>query len=301
MLIDPALRSIEVREDGLVGSLFLPASAPPYPVVTTVGGSSPGIFAAPALPFASHGIATLALAYFGMEPLPRELKRIPLEYFGRAIGWLSNCEAVRQGTIGIAGASRGGELALLIAATYPEIKAVVGWAPRGLIYAGLSRSVEEPVAAWCYDGCDLPFARFDAQAVDWNQKPVRLTPGFVASLSDSATVSAAEIPVERINGPVLLVSGTEDQVWPSSLLADIAVRRLHDRAHPFLVEHACYEGAGHGIGPPHPYVPLRTTHVVHPVIGYDFELGGTPQLNAKASADSWGRIVKFFNQRFESL
>src|SRR5262245_48767564 len=258
MVIDPAVRSIAMRADGLVGSLFLPGNAPPYPVVITIGGSSPGIFASSALPFASHGIATLALAYFGMDPLPQELKRIPLEYFGRAITWLSNCEAVRQGRIGIAGASRGGELALLIAATYPEIKAVVGWTPSGLIYAGLSRSVEEPVAAWCYGGCDLPFARFDAQAVDWTQKPIRLTPGFVASLSDSVTVSAAEIPVERINGPVLLVSGTDDQVWPSSLLADIAVRRLRDRGHPFAVEHACYEGAGHAIGPSYAYAPPRT-------------------------------------------
>jgi dienelactone hydrolase len=128
-----------------------------------------------------------------------------------------------------------------------------------------------------------------------------LTPGFVAGLSDTATVSAAEIPVERINGPVLLISGTDDQVWPSSLLADMAVRRLRDRAHPFSVEHACYEGAGHGIMPPHPYAFFGVTHFVHPVTGHDFELGGTPELNAKASADSWGRIVTLFDERFESL
>jgi dienelactone hydrolase len=301
-VIDPGVRSIVVREDGLVGTLFLPTGPPPYPVVITVGGSGPGIFAMPALSFASHGIATLALAYFGVEHLPQELKRIPLEYFGRAITWLTNCADIRPGTIGIAGGSRGGELALLIAATYPEIKAVVGWAPSGLMYAGLSRRAEDaPVAAWCDGGRDLPFARFDGAAVDWNQRPIRLTPGFVACLSETATVSAAEIPVERINGPVLMISGTDDQVWPSSLLADMAVRRLRDRAHPFSVEHACYEGAGHGIMPPHPYALFGATHFVHPVTGHDFELGGTPELNAKASADSWGRIVTLFHERFESL
>ena len=67
------------------------------------------------------------------------------------------------------------------------------------------------------------------------------------------------------------------------------------------MEHVCYEGAGHGIVPPHPYVSFTPTHVVHPVTGHDFELGGTPALNAKASADSWGRIVKFFDDRFASL
>ena len=54
----------------------------------------------------------------------------------------------------------------------------------------------------------------------------------------------ATIPVEKIQGPVLLVSGSDDQVWPSSALADIAMRRLeaHDFAFPF--KHLRYEGAG---------------------------------------------------------
>ena len=300
-MIDPGLRSIVVRDDGLVGTLFLPAGPPPHPVVIAVGGSAPGIFALPALPLAAHGIATFALAYFGTEHLPQELKRIPLEYFGRAIRWLASREEIRPAAMGIAGGSRGGELALLIAATYREIKAVVGWAPSGLLYAGLSRTAEAPVSAWCHDGCDLPFARFEPTAVDWHQTPLRLTRGFVAGLSDTATASAAEIPVERINGPVLLISGTDDQVWPSNLLAEIAARRLRDRGHPFSVEHLSYEGAGHGIMPPHPQVSFGATHFVHPVTGLDFELGGTPELNAKASVDSWERIVKFFDERFASL
>ena len=300
-MIDSSVRPIVVRDDGVVGTLFLPAGPPPYPAVIAVGGSAPGIFALPALPLAAHGIATFALAYFGMEHLPLQLKRIPLEYFHRAIQWLAGREELRPGNVGIAGGSRGGELALLIAATYPEIKATVGWAPSGVLYAGLSQNAEAPVAAWCQGGRDLPFARFDAAAVDWHQRPIRLTPGFVAGLSDSAATSAAEIPVERINGPVLLISGSDDQVWPASLLAEIAVRRLRERSHPFPVEHLCYEGAGHGIMPPRPYPSSGATHFVHPVTGRDFELGGTPELNAKASADSWGRIVKFFHERFTSL
>ena len=267
----------------------------------TVGGSGGGIFAMPALPFASHGIATLALAYFGVDPLPRELERIPLEYFRRAIQWLANRQELRAGAIGVAGGSRGGELALLIASRNPEITAVVGWAPSGVLYGGLSRNGGVPGAAWCEGGRDLPFAGFDLAAVDWDRKPLRFTPGFIAALSDTATVSAAEIPVERINGPVLLISGSDDQVWPSRLLSEIAIRRLREHSHPFPVEHLCYEGAGHGIVPPHPYVSFTRTHITHPVTGHDFELGGTPEANAKASADSWARIVRFFNARFECL
>ena len=296
--IDWNVRPIPIRDEGLVGTLFLPTTPPPYPVVITLGGSAPGIFTAPGVPLASQGIAVLALAYFGMEHFSRDLIRIPLEYFGTAIRWCSRRKDLRPEAIAVAGASRGGELALLLAATYPEIVAVVGWAPSGLIYGGIGRSVDIPVAAWSRAGEDLPFARLDRAAVNWSQSPIRLTPGFLAGLSDEAAVTAAEIPVERINGPVLLISGSDDQVWPSSILAEVAVRRLRRWQHPFSIEHLCYEGAGHLIGPPHPYAPFGTTHFVHPLLGQDFEMGGTPELNAQASKDSWKRVVAFFSSRF---
>jgi dienelactone hydrolase len=300
-VIDPGIRSFPVRDDGLIAMLFLPSSPPPYPVVVTLGGSGGGLFTQAAELLSSRGIAALSLAYFGVAGLPAELKCIPLEYIGTAIRWLGRRADLRPGAVGIAGASRGGELALLVAATYPEIRAVVGWAPSGLIYGGVSRNPEIGVSAWSYRGHDLPFAGFDASAVEWDRTPIRFTPGFVAALSDTAAVEAAEIPVERINGPVLLVSGTDDQVWPSSVLSEMAMCRLRERGHQFPFEHLSYEGAGHAIAPPHPRFSFGTTHFVHPVTGYDFELGGTPETNARASANSWQRVVTFFIQRFASL
>jgi len=114
--LDPSVQMIQVRDDGLVGTLYLPGTPPPWPAVIVVGGSSPGIFGLPGLMFASEGIAALALGYFGMPGLPPTFERIPLEYFGIALRWLARRPDVRQNAIGVAGASRGGELALLLAA-----------------------------------------------------------------------------------------------------------------------------------------------------------------------------------------
>src|SRR5690242_18366872 len=123
--LNPNVQTIQVRDDGLVGTFYLPATPPPWPAMIVVGGSSPGIFGLPALMFASEGVAALALGYFGLPGLPRTFERIPLEYFGGGLRWLAARPDVLPHAIGVAGASRGGELALLLAATYPDIRAAV--------------------------------------------------------------------------------------------------------------------------------------------------------------------------------
>ena len=296
--LDPGIQTVRVRAHGLVGTFYQPRTPPPWPVVVVVGGSSPGIFGLPALMLASEGIAALALAYFGMPGLPQTFERIPLEYFAKALTWLAGREDVRHDAIAVAGASRGGELALLLAATYPEFKAAVSWVGSGLIYGGVLSIGSAPVAGWTRGGVDLPFAGFVPSTVKMDEPPVRLTPGFLAGLEDADAVAAAEIPVERINGPVLLISGTDDAVWPATILSEFAVRRLRAHGHPHAVEHLQYEGAGHVIGPPVPGLTFDITHAVHPIIGLDFAFGGTAAKNIAASHDSWARILRFLRQAF---
>ena len=296
--LDPGIQTIQVRDDGLVGTFYLPSRPPPWPAVIAVGGSSPGIFGLPGLMFASEGIASLGLAYFGMAGLPKTFERIPLEYFEAAIRWLERRTDVRSDAIAVAGASRGGELALLLAATYPQFKAAISWVGSGLVYGGVVAMGAAPVAGWTRNGVDLPFAEFVPSAVKMDAPPVRLTPGFLFGLEDREAVAAAEIPVERINGPVLLISGTDDAVWPATVLSDFAIRRLRAHNHPHRVEHLAYEGAGHVIGPPVPGLGFNMTHAVHPILGVDFEFGGTPAKNTAASLDSWQRIVKCLEDLF---
>ena len=107
------------------------------------------------------------------------------------------------------------------------------------------------------------------------------------------------LPVERINGPVLLISGTDDAVWPSTVLSEFAVRRLRAHAHPHAVEHLVYDGAGHIIGPPVPGISFSITHAVHPIIGLDFAFGGSVEKNTAASHDSWARILRFLGGVFQ--
>src|SRR5699024_11289262 len=52
----------------------------PLPTIVVLGGSEGGLSESSAALLASHGFNTFALAYFGIEDLPKELVNIPLDY-----------------------------------------------------------------------------------------------------------------------------------------------------------------------------------------------------------------------------
>jgi dienelactone hydrolase len=106
---------------------------------------------------------------------------------------------------------------------------------------------------------------------------------------DAAMVEAAEIPVERVDGHVLLLSGADDRLWPSTPLSAYAERRAARLGAADRVEHVAYPGAGHGCSAPPGYaVPLAFTH---PVIGSFLTLGGTRAGNNAARVDGWRRVL----------
>jgi hypothetical protein len=112
--VAPDVTRREIREDGLVGTLFRPAAPAPLPAIVTLGGSAGGISEPAAALLSAHGFVTLALAYFGIEHLPAGIVEIRLEYGHKALRWLQRQQFVNPARIGVFGQSRGGELALLL-------------------------------------------------------------------------------------------------------------------------------------------------------------------------------------------
>ena len=97
-----------------------------------------------------------------------------------------------------------------------------------------------------------------------------------------------EIPVERIDGPVLTAGAGDDRVWASSESVRQIEHRLAARHFGFPHQGLVYEHAGHLIGDPLPYQPTTG-----PASGF----GGTPRADAAADADLWPRILSFFADR----
>lgn len=142
----------------LIAEFYQPApgSQTPAPAVVVLGGSEGGIASQLiAGLLASHGYAPLAVGYFNIGSLPNTLERIPLEYFAAAFSWLKEQPDVDASRLGVVGFSRGGELALLLGAYYPEVTAVVSYNGSGFVQA--APFVTPPTPAWTWQGEDLPF------------------------------------------------------------------------------------------------------------------------------------------------
>jgi dienelactone hydrolase len=302
----PRVTRREVRERGLVGTLFLPEAESSVGAVIVVGGSDGGLSEGSAALLASRGFAALALAYFKEESLPDELVEIPLEYFETAIGFLGEHEMIDADRIAVQGPSRGGELALLLGATFPEIRAVVAFVPSGVIWPGCCSPEAMKRPAWTYKGEPITPLEFDLQDPDMQARqakeramiqagePLALTPKFRLAVEKATNVQAATIPVERTRGPILLISGQADDLWPSRELAEISVRRLHERKFPFPFDHVSYEDAGHVFD--YPFRPTTVSEVEHPLSPVVMKFGGTPAGNARAARKTWSRVLAFYRE-----
>jgi pimeloyl-ACP methyl ester carboxylesterase len=127
-------------------------------------------------------------------------------------------------------------------------------------------------------------AEFERQCLSGG--PVQMRLAFETALQDRVAVERATIPVENVDGPLLFLSGSDDQQWPCVELAEIAVQRRRQAGLP--VEHVVYPGAGHGMIPPL-YGP--TTTRILPM--FNQVNGGTAPIDAAAREDIWRRVLEF--------
>lgn len=191
--------------------------------------------------YLAKGYSFLAMGYFGMEGTPEKLDRIALEGIHDAIAKAAQNPKVDGRCIAVMGGSKGGELVLSLSSHYKDIKAVVGIVPSHAVFAGLTDAMT--TSSFTYQNKQLAFV-----PVPWSTTPALLSgdlrKAFEIMLEDKTAVEKAAIKVEDINGPVFLISGTQDEFWPSAEMSDMVVQRLKAKNFPYHYEHLAVEG-GH--------------------------------------------------------
>ena len=276
-----SVEAVEIRTPELFADYHEaePATASPGAVIV-LGGSEGGIQSATGIArrLAEAGFSSLAVSYFGSEGQSTVLNEIPLEQMTAARAWLE-ARPGQTGGIAIIGASKGAELALLTASRDPAIRAVVAGVPSSVVWQGVDMSGGPTGSSWTSGGEALAYVPYDFS---------RGFRGIYQLYADSlpGAPEAAVIPVERINGPVMLISGDADGLWPSADMAGRIVARLEQNGFAYAVENLTYPGAGHAAFGP----PLQNTTLLTQQLAF---LGGTVEGTVAAREDSWPRVLAF--------
>lgn len=283
---------IDLREQGLYGELYRPKGVSGrLPVVIVLGGSDGGLNSSGmAVSFANKGYAALALAYWAEEGLPKTLEEVPLEYFDRAVAWLKARPDIDPKGIGVIGWSYGSNAALLLGSRNKDVHAVAAVAPSGIVWRGFDpadqTNAKPAKSLWTANGKPLAYVMPVSSAYRTGVYDV-----FFAGLPEANRRPETAIPVERTNGPVLLISGSDDRLWPAAQMADRIVARLQGARFPHSVEHLTYAGAGHAI-----FVGEPDGIMARGFLTPNPTLGGTPAANRKAWEDNWPKTIAFFDK-----
>jgi len=296
---DRKLARVSLDKNGLRGCLYYPEQGGPFPGVLILAGSGGGIYEWLAQAFASNGFAALNLAYFNYKDLPPELVEIPVEYFQRAVEWMKAQPSIKPDRIALAGGSKGGELALLLASGYIDFSAVVAWTPGEHVWEGLSLKFFDkdyvPISSWSYKGQALPFVRFIYTPEELEKEKIGELRSFVPahdrSLAhgDPALIEKAMIPVENIKSPLLLISGTDDQTWPADRFCRNITVKLKKGGFPYELKHISHPGGGHMSFLPYLITANRGGGVS----------GGSPQADARAGFISWEETLQFLHRHLD--
>ena len=296
-LLEPFVTQEVLTTDGLKGTLFLPNKKPNQKVVICLSGSGGNIPHERSAILASHGIASLSLGYFGHEGLPKYLSKIPLEYFKKVFEFLENHPYINEKNIVLLGSSRGAELALLLASRYSQITSVIAYTPSHTVWSGVGNHKEQNSSAWSYENKELPFVKCKLSLAKWfeyyvSKKPFELTSSFLNSLKGNINEKAI-IPVEKIQGDILLISGNDDQMWSATYMADKIMNRLEKYDFSYRYTHLSYKNAGHFITIP--YFPSADKNIQLGNKIYTF--GGNTLGDLRASEDSWRKVLAFLDEK----
>ncbi|WP_428664345.1 acyl-CoA thioester hydrolase/BAAT C-terminal domain-containing protein [Runella sp.] len=215
------------------------------PLIVGLGGSEGGnAWASPHWKntrdqFPEKGYAFLAIGYFGVKGAPKVLDKIAIEAIHDAIIEATKHPRINKMKIAIVGGSRGADLALLIGSYYQDIKCVVGLMPSHAVFPGHTEHLSS--SCWTFQNKELAFVPVNEEAVPFLMKR-DLRGAFETMLKDTLAEHKALIKVENINGPILLLSATDDEICPSAPMSEKIIARLREKRFTYFNQHLAITG-----------------------------------------------------------
>ncbi|XP_034081989.1 acyl-coenzyme A thioesterase 1-like isoform X1 [Gymnodraco acuticeps] len=280
----PGVRRIDIKEKGVRGTLFIPHGPGPFPGLLDMWGGGGGLLEYRAALLASHGYASMALEYF--NPAEVNTAELELNYFETAFNIVRDHPQVMSDRVGLFGLSLGSIVSISLAA----------WS-----------SVVKPRCCVCISGNHTHarggtigdvFNEFitNVHKVRMDENNYEIWRGMGLPIPDDIS---QKVDVGKINCPILLVNGDDDQNWPTVESAEDMAQMMRAAGNEHLLTRLEYPDAGHLIEPP--YSPhFRATKFLKDGQKVILLWGGTTKPHSDAQEDSWKKILAFLQQNMYS-
>ena len=284
---------------GDVPANFFPGAGDgPRPAILLLGGSEGGLKESRnvfARQLAAEGYSVLYPGYTATSEANRAFNMVPLETFDAALDWLEANPDIAEGPVAALGHSKGAEGALLLASRDPRIGPVIAAMPSDVVWQGFSFDqidMSDLKSSWSAGGKPVPYARYEMLA--WHEwfTGATMLDMFEGSRAAADGNSASMIAIGKVGGPVLLICGEKDNLWPGCDMG----RNLRKRAAAggkSNVELLAYNEAGHwGFGAAADLHESDTR-----LLG---RMGGTVEADMAARADQWPKMLAFLAKARET-
>ncbi|XP_044132270.1 acyl-coenzyme A amino acid N-acyltransferase 1-like [Bufo gargarizans] len=282
--VSPGVQRILIREGRIRGALFLPPGEGPFPGVIDMFGGIGGLIEFRSGLLASRGFASLALAYFAYDDLPRSLDRVDLKYFEEAAQLLWSHPKVSGDGIGVVAICKGAEIALAMASYLPQVAATVCINGTNAV-----------------NGNSIIYGDLLLKGIPYNVERILITD--FGSLSFSKAMNNPRkpehqdsiLPLEKARGPILFLVGDKDQIYNSLFFAQEAKARaeMYGKKDVYV---QCYPGAGHLLEPPgSPFCPVSQS----PFLPLPLTWGGELLPHCSAQETSWKELQEFLRRKIK--
>ena len=294
VVADPGAGGERVMLGEVPANFFPGAGDGPHRAILLLGGSEGGLKESRnvfARQLAAEGYSVLYPGYTATGEANRAFNMVPLETFDAALDWFAARPDIAAGPVAAIGHSKGAEGALLLASRDARIGAVVAAMPSDVVWQGFSFDqidLSDLRSSWSVGGEPVPYARYDMP--EWYEWFTGMTmlDMFEGSRAAAEGEPDSFIAIEDIDGPVLLICGEQDNLWPGCAMA----RNLRDRAAEAggpEVELLAYPDAGHwGFG---------ASENLHQSDSDGLgKMGGTGAADIAARRDQWPKMLAFLER-----
>ncbi|MFA5508388.1 MAG: acyl-CoA thioester hydrolase/BAAT C-terminal domain-containing protein [Vulcanimicrobiota bacterium] len=116
---------------------------------------------------------------------------------------------------------------------------------------------------------------------------------YAEAVADRENRDRGRIAVEKIQCPLYLFSGSDDQIWPSAAFSELVAqrRKLHGRESD--TAHQTFPRVGYDLGPALglPGLPTTERTISHSSTGFRLLLGGRMARQSRARRECWERLI----------